>query len=136
MAESGMGPEDVQPQPESPSQESPLDEFNKAEINESPSPSPKEPDLSLEEDSAASDPNAVSKDDDDVEEYNFELERKAKERLEQKFKEAKKKVEDWLLNCGLKENRPFETKKWNFDLALRAMVRDTLTYDKYAVEMV
>lgn len=90
----------------------------------------------MEEDSMASDPNADSKTDDDVEEYNFELERKAKEKLEQKFKEAKKKAQDFLINCGVTENRPFETKKWNLDSALRAWVRDSLTYDRYASEMV
>lgn len=92
--------------------------------------------LDLEEDSEASDPNADSKSDDDVEEYNFELERKAKEKLEQKFKDAKKKVQDYIINCGITDNRPFETEKWNFDAALRAWVRDTLTYDRYATEIV
>jgi hypothetical protein len=93
-------------------------------------------DLKLEEDAGSADPNAASKDDDDVEEYNFELERKAKEKLEQQFKDAKKKAQDFLLNCGIVENRPFETKKWNFDAALRAWTRDSLTYDKYATEIV
>lgn len=92
--------------------------------------------MDLEEDSAAADPNSASKDDDDVEEYNFELERKAKEKLEQKFKEATKKAQDYVLNCGLTDNRPFETKKWNLDSALRAWVRDSLTYDRYASEVV
>jgi hypothetical protein len=92
--------------------------------------------LDLDEDSGVSDPNADSKSDDQVEEYNFELERKAKEKLESQFKDAKKSAQDYLINCGVVENRPFETKKWNFDSALRAMVRDSLTYDKYAVEIV
>lgn len=90
----------------------------------------------LEEDAVASDPNADAKSDDDVEEYNFELERKAREKLEQKFKAAKKKAQDFIMNCGIVENRPFDTKKWNFDSALRAIVRDSLTFDRYAVEVV
>lgn len=88
------------------------------------------------EQSETADPNASGKSDDEVEEYNFELERKAKERLESKFKDARKKAQDFIINCGLTENRPFETKKWNFDSALRAIVRDSLTYDRYAVEMI
>lgn len=88
------------------------------------------------EESETADPMASGKSDDEVEEYNFELERKAKERLESKFKDAKKKAQDFIINCGLTENRPFETKKWNFDAALRGIVRDSLTYDRYAVEIV
>lgn len=90
----------------------------------------------LENDEGVVDPNAGSKTDDEVEEYNFELERKAKEKLEAQFKDAKKKVQDYIINCGQMENRPFETKKWNFDSALRAWVRDSLTYDRYSTETV
>lgn len=88
------------------------------------------------EQSKTADPNASGKSDDEVEEFNFELERKAKERLESKFRDAKKKAQDFIINCGLTENRPFDTKKWNFDSALRAIVRDSLTYDRYATEIV
>lgn len=88
------------------------------------------------EESETADPNASIKSDDEVEAYNFELERKARERLESKFKDARKKAQDYILNCGLIENRPFETKKWNFDAALRAITRDSMTYDRYAVEIV
>lgn len=100
------------------------------------SPSSEPSDLTLEEDEGTTDPNADSKSDDDVEEYNFELQRKAKEKLDAQFKDAKKKVQDYIINCGLTENRPFDTKKWNFDSALRALVRDSLTYDRYATEIV
>lgn len=116
---------------EEPSEDAP---FNKAEVEGEPQSESGE--LSLEDDSEASDPNADSKDDDAVEEYNFELERKAKEKLEQKFKDAKKKAQDFIINCGIQENRPFDTKKWNFDAALRAWVRDSLVYDRYASEIV
>ena len=88
------------------------------------------------EDAGVVDPNASEKSDNEVEEYNFELERKAKERLATKFKDAKKKAQDYLINCGLTDNRPFESKKWKLDAALRAIVRDSLTYDRYAVEVV
>jgi hypothetical protein len=77
-----------------------------------------------------------NKSDDEVEAYNFELERKAKEKLSKKFEKARKDVEEYLLNCGKTDNRPFETKKWNFDSALRAWTRDTLTYDLHATETV
>ena len=75
-------------------------------------------------------------DDDEVETYNFELERKAKEILRKKFEKDKKAVEEWIAKCGHMENRPFDKKKWNFDAALRAWTRDTLTYDMYATEIV
>lgn len=143
MAAAGMGPEDVPADGEanvvsdSMTTDSSADDFNKADVPTSEDVGQAEEDeMTLEDDSDSSDPNSASKEDDDVEEYNFELERKAREKLEQQFKDAKKKVQDYVLNCGLTENRPFETKKWNFDSALRAWVRDTLTYDKYATEMV
>lgn len=77
-----------------------------------------------------------SKSDDEVEAFNFELDRKAKEKLEEKFRSARKEVEEYVKNCGKLDNRPFETKKWNIESALRAITRDTLTYDKYGTEKV
>ncbi len=81
-------------------------------------------------------PEDNGKSDDEVEEYNWELDRKAREKLNKQFESAKKKVEDYILSCGLPDNRPFETKKWNFDSAIRAWVRDTYTYDLYSTEIV
>lgn len=81
-------------------------------------------------------PSDDSKSDDEVELLEFELERKARAKMEEQFEKAKKAVEEYILNCGKTDNRPFETQKWNFDAALRAMVRDSLTYDNYAVEKV
>ncbi len=77
-----------------------------------------------------------SKDDDEVEEYNWELERKAKEKLDEEIKEAKANLEKFILNCGDLEDRPFDKKKWRFDSYLRAAVRDRLTYDKITTEKV
>lgn len=77
-----------------------------------------------------------SKSDDEVELFNFELERKAKEKMEKEFEKPKKDVENYILHCGKQDNRPFETQKWNFEAALRAWTRDTLTYDNYATEKV
>ena len=81
-------------------------------------------------------PEDNNKSDDEVELSNFELERKAREKLNKQFENAKKAVEDYLLNCGKTDNRPFDTLKWNFESALRAWTRDTLTYDLYATEKV
>jgi len=81
-------------------------------------------------------PGDDSKTDDEVELREFELERKARAKLNEQFEKAKKEVEQYLLNCGKPDNRPFETMKWNFDAALRAWVRDSLTYDLYATEKV
>jgi hypothetical protein len=89
-----------------------------------------------EEDDKEDSAEDAGKTDDQVEEYNWELERKAREILNKKFEKARKAVEQYVLNCGNTDNRPFETKKWNFQSALRAWTRDTLTYDLYATEIV
>jgi Phage portal protein len=81
-------------------------------------------------------PEDNNKSDDEVELSNFELDRKAREKLNKQFENAKKAVEDYLLNCGKTDNRPFDTIKWNFEAALRSWTRDTLTYDLYATEKV
>ncbi len=77
-----------------------------------------------------------AKSDDEVEGINWELERKAKEKLEEQIRDRRKRVQDFILNCGEMKQRPFETKKWDFDSILRAWVRDTYTYDRLASEMV
>jgi hypothetical protein len=77
-----------------------------------------------------------SKSDDEVELFNFELQRKAREKMNKQFENAKKAVEEYILNCGKLDNRPFDTEKWNFDACIRAWVRDSLTYDLYATEKV
>jgi hypothetical protein len=81
-------------------------------------------------------PEDSGKSDDEIEAFDFELERKAKAKLVKQFADAQKDVEQYILNCGKSDNRPFETKKWNFGSALRAWTRDTLTYDLYATETV
>lgn len=91
---------------------------------------------SMEGTEGESDDSKDNKSDDEVEAFNFELERKAREKLNQKFEKARKDVEDYIRHCGKLDNRPFETLKWNFDSALRAMTRDTLTYDLHATEKV
>ena len=76
------------------------------------------------------------KGDDEVEEINWEIERKAKAKLEESIRDRRKIVEDYIIYCGYLEGRPFETKKWNFDSALRAWTRDSLTYDFVTSEVV
>lgn len=88
------------------------------------------------EDDNDEDPEDAGKPDDEIEEYNFELERKARERLNAKYEVRRKKVEEYILNCGKTDHREFETKRWNFDGALRAWTRDSLTYDLYSTEIV
>jgi len=83
------------------------------------------------------DPSKDGKSDDAVEAYNWELERKAREKLEEQFSKDRKRAQDYILNCGEDvSKKPFEYRKWNFDSILRAWVRDTLTYDLYATEVV
>lgn len=74
--------------------------------------------------------------DDEVEEVDFELERKAKQMLNDKFEARRKKAEQFILNAGLVDGRPYESKKWNFNTCLRAWCRDSLTYDFIATEVV
>ena len=74
--------------------------------------------------------------DDMAEIDDFELERQAKERLNKEIEEKRKKIEEFVLNCGEIDDRPFDSKKWNFDSFLRAMTRDTLTYDFMTMEVV
>ena len=74
--------------------------------------------------------------DDKQEEFDWALEREARDRLEKEVMKKKKKVEDWIVNCGEKKDRPFESRKWTFNTFVRALVRDTLTIDLAAVEMV
>lgn len=92
-------------------------------------------DVSLQ-DTEQEDPSDNEKSDDEVEEVDWELERKAREILKKKFEKPRKAVEQFVQNCGKLDNRPFESKKWNFDACLRAWVRDSLTYDLYASEMI
>ena len=73
----------------------------------------------------------------DVVELNdWELERRAKNIVRQKYADRLRVVEDYISNCGVLEDRPFDSKRWGFDAALRAWVRDSLTYDLYASEVV
>lgn len=108
----------------------------KADV-EAPAPAATEStdDTSME-DVADKDSSDNSKSDDEVELANFELERKAREKMNKQFEKAKKDVEEYIKNCGKTDNRPFDTQKWNFEAALRAWVRDSLTYDLYATEKV
>lgn len=78
----------------------------------------------------------VENSDDDVEQYNWELERKARARLDKKFEKQRKEVEQWVLNCGKLEGRTWESKKWKFGNSLKAWTRDSMTYDLHATEIV
>jgi len=82
------------------------------------------------------DQDNAGKSDDEVEAFNWELERKAKELLEEEIRDRRTKIEQFIVNCGELEDRPFETKKWRFDSFLRAIVRDSLTYDFISTEVV
>lgn len=81
-------------------------------------------------------PSDDGKTDDEAEEINWELERQAKEQLEEEIRDRRKAVEQYILNCGELKQRPFETKKWDFDAIIRAWVRDTYTYDRISTEIV
>lgn len=65
-----------------------------------------------------------------------EQDRLAKEELEKRTRVRREEIERLILTCGEEEDRSFESKKWNFDAFLRAVVRDSLIYDQFAVEFV
>lgn len=77
-----------------------------------------------------------SSDDDDKAISERELERKARKILSEKTAKKVAELESFVLNCGRTEDRPFESKKWTFDGILRALIRDSLTYDQYCVEKI
>jgi hypothetical protein len=65
-----------------------------------------------------------------------EKERIAKEELVRRNLEKIEKLKDLVMSCGNLENRSFEDRRWNFEGLLRAIVRDTLTFDQYAIERI
>ena len=65
-----------------------------------------------------------------------ELKFMASKRVDRKFKSKKKEIEDFMLNCGSTEDRPFESAKWNFDLFLRSFIENSLTFDFAPIEKV
>lgn len=75
-------------------------------------------------------------DDDEAQKVNWRLERKAKEVLNKKYADKRRAIEKFIINCGKTKDRPFESKRWNFDSLLRAIVRDSYTYDQFGVEKV
>lgn len=77
----------------------------------------------------------------DVQEYlddmnDKDLKRLAEEILKVSTKEKIKEITQIITNCGKQKDRPFESRKWNFDSMLRALVSDSLSYDWIAVEKV
>lgn len=115
-----------------------LDSLVNKALTEQLDPALDEPVLDLEDNGEASDEmkEDSSKTDDEVEELDFEMERKARQRLEEKYAKRKAKLEQFILDAGFKENKPFEYKRWNFRACLQAWARDRLTYDLIATEMV
>jgi len=65
-----------------------------------------------------------------------EMIRMAKKELHKQTRARVKEIENMILNCGRKEDRPWESQRWDFDAYLRAIVRDSLTYDQIGTEMI
>lgn len=66
----------------------------------------------------------------------IEMDRIAREELEKQSRERIQDLQNLITTCGSLEERPFDTKRWNFDSFLRALTRDSLTYDWIAVERI
>jgi len=54
---------------------------------------------------------------------DWELRRKALHKIRDEHAEARQQVEEYVSNCGLEEDRPFQSHKWGFDAILRAWVQ-------------
>jgi hypothetical protein len=75
-------------------------------------------------------------DDDEAQKVNWRLERKAKEILNKKFAKRRREVEQFIVHCGKTKDRPFESLRWNFETIIRAILRDSLTYDQFGIEII
>lgn len=65
-----------------------------------------------------------------------DLTRKAKAILAHQTKARRRQLEQYIEHCGELEDRPFDTKKWNFDAFLKAISWDSWVYDQFGVEFV
>lgn len=65
-----------------------------------------------------------------------EKDRRVRDEIEKRTAKKKHGITQFIINCGELKERPFETKKWNFDSLIRSLVWDTLVYDQIAVEIV
>lgn len=63
-----------------------------------------------------------------------EMRRYAKEELQKRTKRKRQAIQDMVLTCGSLKDRPFESRKWDFDSIMRAWTRDTYTYDQIGGE--
>ncbi len=74
--------------------------------------------------------------DDNGELSDQEIDRVARQELQKRTKKKIQAIQELILSCGNLKDRPFESTKWDFDSFLRAIVRDSLTYDQLAVEII
>lgn len=65
-----------------------------------------------------------------------DVERLAQEILKTQTKKKIKELTQYMLSCGNMKDRPFETKKWNFDSLIRTLIADTYTYDWISIEKI
>jgi hypothetical protein len=66
----------------------------------------------------------------------WRIARRAKRLLDEAIKPRKRYLEQYITNCGIKKDRPFESRRWNFNSLNRAIVRDSLQYDQFGIEVV
>jgi len=65
-----------------------------------------------------------------------EMERLARQELMKQTKDDIQSLTSLVLSCGSLKERSFESKKWHMDSLLRAITRDTLTFDLYGIERI
>lgn len=74
--------------------------------------------------------------DHESQQVNWRLERRAREELQKKYAKRRRAVEEYIQYFGKTKDRPFGDKRWNFDSVLRAIIRDSYTYDQFGIECV
>lgn len=109
--------------------------FNKADLGDQKEKNPNEPN---EKDIPGSENSRDVKPGSEKEETLSirEKERIAREELAKRSTDEIDNITQMVMNCGSLEDRSFEDKRWNFESLLRAIVRDSLTYDQYGIERV
>lgn len=115
------------------------DEPDSETDTESDSPMADTTDSDNDQDLSEDDASDAEQSDDVYEAHDRELERKAKAILVERHRTDMEKAAKYLKECGIIEGdgaKPFHAKRWNLDDCLRAWVRDSLTYDMYATEVV
>lgn len=93
-----------------------------------------DPESSVEEEGDIPDDQEEAQEKKDLEFWR--IRRRAKQLLDKATRPRRKAIQDFLINCGKSKDRPFESRKWNFNSLNRAIIRDSLQFDQFGIEVV